>query len=239
MIRFADASLAAFTIISSSTRCCARRAAVWTMNMSAPRTDSSKRQYVSPSANVFSVTAPSSTPRWLGDLLGELGMRAARDDDEPLRRRSAAMRAPTAAGLRCRPASPSPGSASIVRFPPRPSLTVCRGAKPDERVVGDVVGDDGSRRRPNVVANSDRSNEHSVDGDPDVAPDRRPALRRPGSCGKLAVIEPAPMFDPSPISASPMYERCGTFAPSPIRDFLISTNVPAFAPRSRTVPGRR
>ena len=40
---------------------------------------------------------------------------------------------------------------------------------------------------------------------------------------------PAPMFVSSPMSASPMYERCGTFVPSPIREFLISTNVPAFA----------
>src|SRR5690242_21309005 len=51
---------------------------------------------------------------------------------------------------------------------------------------------------------------------------------RPDWCGKLAVIAPAPIFVPSPMSASPMYERCGTLARSPIREFLISTNVPAF-----------
>ena len=45
----------------------------------------------------------------------------------------------------------------------------------------------------------------------------------PGLCGKFAVIAPAPTFVSAPISASPMYDRCGTFVRSPIREFLIST----------------
>ena len=61
----------------------------------------------------------------------------------------------------------------------------------------------------------------------------------PGWCGKFAVIAPAPTFVSSPISASPMYERCGTFVRAPMSEFLISTKVPAFAWVSRTVPGRR
>ena len=61
----------------------------------------------------------------------------------------------------------------------------------------------------------------------------------PGVCGKFAVMFPAAMFVPSPMSASPMYERCGTLVPAPIREFLISTKVPALASGSRTVPGRR
>ncbi len=40
----------------------------------------------------------------------------------------------------------------------------------------------------------------------------------------------APRLAPSPTSASPTYERCGTFAPAPMSEFLTSTNVPAFAP---------
>jgi hypothetical protein len=64
VIRFADASFAALTMIRSSTRCCAIGvAAVWTMNMSAPRTESSKRKYGEPSANVVRSTGVSSTPR--------------------------------------------------------------------------------------------------------------------------------------------------------------------------------
>ena len=61
----------------------------------------------------------------------------------------------------------------------------------------------------------------------------------PGLCGKFAVIAPAPMFVSSPISASPMYDRCGTFVRSPIAEFLISTKVPAFDSAARAVPGRR
>ena len=34
------------------------------------------------------------------------------------------------------------------------------------------------------------------------------------------------MLLPSPISASPTYERCGTLAPGPIWAFLVSTKVP-------------
>ena len=56
---------------------------------------------------------------------------------------------------------------------------------------------------------------------------------------KNAVIVPAPTFVPSPTSASPRYERCGTFVPSPIRVFLSSTKVPALARAASTVPGRR
>src|ERR1700732_4831929 len=41
---------------------------------------------------------------------------------------------------------------------------------------------------------------------------------------------PAPMLAPGPISASPTYARWGTFAPSPMSAFLVSTKVPMCAP---------
>ena len=64
-MRFAEASLAALIMISSSIRCWSTGTdAVWTMKMSAPRIESSYRQYVSPLANVFRVTSPSSQPIW-------------------------------------------------------------------------------------------------------------------------------------------------------------------------------
>ena len=45
VIRFAEASFAALTMIRSSMKCSPiDGAAVWTMNMSAPRTESSKRK---------------------------------------------------------------------------------------------------------------------------------------------------------------------------------------------------
>ena len=52
-------------------------------------------------------------------------------------------------------------------------------------------------------------------------------------------IEPAPMFECSPMVASPTYERCGTLLPVPIFAFFVSTNVPILPSAPSTVPGRR
>jgi hypothetical protein len=50
---------------------------------------------------------------------------------------------------------------------------------------------------------------------------------------------PAAMLASSPTSASPRYERCGTFAPVPMFEFFASTKVPILAFSPTTVPGRR
>src|SRR3954451_14944314 len=47
------------------------------------------------------------------------------------------------------------------------------------------------------------------------------------------------MLVPSPMVASPTYDRCGTFEPGPISAFLVSTNVPTLAFAANLVPGRR
>lgn len=47
------------------------------------------------------------------------------------------------------------------------------------------------------------------------------------------------MFEYSPIVASPTYDRCGTFDPSPIDAFFVSTYVPILPLRASRVPGRR
>ena len=47
------------------------------------------------------------------------------------------------------------------------------------------------------------------------------------------------MFVYSPIVASPTYDRCGTFVPSPIVAFFISTYVPTLDFAPSRVPGRR
>src|SRR5258705_148105 len=47
------------------------------------------------------------------------------------------------------------------------------------------------------------------------------------------------MFVLGPTCASPRYVRCGTFVPSPMTDFFISTKFPARAPSLRCVPGRK
>jgi hypothetical protein len=63
VIRFAEASFAASIMISSSiTLRSTGSQPVWMRNTSAPRIDSSYRQYVSPFAKVFTCTAPSFTP---------------------------------------------------------------------------------------------------------------------------------------------------------------------------------
>src|SRR5215475_2239653 len=50
---------------------------------------------------------------------------------------------------------------------------------------------------------------------------------------------PAPTLTPSPTVASPTYERCGTFDPRPIVDFLSSTKLPTFALGPTCESGRR
>src|SRR5690606_17024856 len=47
------------------------------------------------------------------------------------------------------------------------------------------------------------------------------------------------MFENSPIVASPTYDRCGTFDPSPIDALFVSTNVPIFPLTPNRVPGRK
>src|SRR5690606_581065 len=47
------------------------------------------------------------------------------------------------------------------------------------------------------------------------------------------------MFENSPIVASPTYDRCGTFVPSPIDAFFVSTYVPILPLRPNRVPGRK
>ena len=43
----------------------------------------------------------------------------------------------------------------------------------------------------------------------------------------------------SPISASPMYDRWGTFEPVPIVEFFVSTKAPILPSVPSIVPGRR
>ena len=109
------------------------------------------------------------------------------------------------------PSSPCPrgraASAQSSRFPPRPSLLICRGGKPASALSGTssvmtapaavhassptVTG------ATNIVSTATRT----------LLPIDVLPLGRPGRCGKFAVIDPAPMLVPSPISASPMYEE--------------------------------
>src|SRR5215204_920060 len=71
-------------------------------------------------------------------------------------------------------ASSRPGSAcSIVPLSTASFLDRLAERETDERVLGDVVRDDRPGSSPRIVADSDRSNEHSVHSYADVTPDRR------------------------------------------------------------------
>src|SRR3954468_1766407 len=73
-MRFADASFAASIMISSSIRCWSTGGElVCTMKRSAPRIDSSYRQYVSPLANVRSDTSPTWMPSFSAILSASSG----------------------------------------------------------------------------------------------------------------------------------------------------------------------
>src|SRR5918995_359816 len=178
VIRLAEASFAALTMISSSIRCSPiEGAAVWTMNMSAPRTESSKRKYGEPSANVVRSTRVSSTPRWPAIFVASSGCELPATTASRFCGVSDRAR-PTMSCDAVPPVPSSPGRVcSIVPLSTAPFLVDLSRRKAGERPVGDVVGDDGTGRRPRIVANSDRSNEHSVHGDADVVADRRPPLR--------------------------------------------------------------
>ena len=63
-MRLADARLAASTMMSCSMiESLMGSAWLWMMNTSQPRTDSSKRQWISPLANRWMLGSPSSMPR--------------------------------------------------------------------------------------------------------------------------------------------------------------------------------
>src|SRR5215210_8542534 len=180
VIRFADASRAAWIIISSSIRLRSTGSLpVWTTKMSAPRIDSTYRQYDSPFANVSSSTSPSSTCSCSAIRPASSGC----DRPENTISRFCGVSAiawPTFNSARGG-ATSRPGSAcSIVPLSTASFRDRLAGRETDERVLGDVVRDDRSRSSPRIVADSDRSNEHSVHCYTDVAADRRLALRQSG-----------------------------------------------------------
>ena len=146
----------------------------------------------------------------LGDPLRELRMRAAGEDHQPLLRRRARCQCPGCgsrrAGRDSRPGSRSVSSV-VVAFHAR-RRTLLRDLprrETGERSGRDVVGYDRSRRRSKHRRQS-RPEQRRYCGLPVLTflPIFVRCLGRPGSCGKFAVIAPAPMLVSSPMSASPM-----------------------------------
>src|SRR4029077_6364716 len=171
-MRFADASFAALIMIRSSIRCWSTGIdAVCTMKMSAPRIESSYRQYVSPLANVFRVISPSSQPICRPIFCASSGF------DRPATSISLLFGVrpivrPTTGPAAGRSGAPSPGNVcSTVPLSTPPLLDRLPRRESDERIVRNVLGDDGARRRPDVIAERHGCDEHRVDGDPPVATD--------------------------------------------------------------------
>src|SRR5215210_4786039 len=191
VIRFADASFAAWIMIRSSIRLRSTGSQpVWTRKTSAPRIDSSKRQYVSPFAKEPRVTPPSSTPsrapifwassRWerpeksISRFCGPRSIQCS----------GFGATAGVTAGTVSSPGRLASSVVAIVGSAVSTggvSLLVLLLRPGDgERSGRDVFGDDGSRRNPSAIANLDRSNECILDAGPDVGPDRGATFRLAG-----------------------------------------------------------
>src|SRR3954449_10130745 len=182
VMRLAEASLAAWIISSSSIRFWSTGShPVCTRKRSAPRIDSSKRTYVSPLPNVCSSIPPSSTPS--GSAIREASARWERPENTISRfcgPRSSQWPVPglvTVSEAASRPGSVS----SVVALPGCIALLVLLARPGDpERICRDVLRYDRTRCNPCSVPDLDRRHEAIVDTGPDVATDRRPALRPAG-----------------------------------------------------------
>src|SRR3979411_1334587 len=187
-MRLADASFAAWIMNMSSMRCASTgMQPVWTRKTSAPRIDSSYRQYVSPFLNVSRTTSPSSSPRCCAIAFARSGC------DRPAKTMS---RFCGPRSIQCpwdgcvTVAFSSPGRASsavrlsmLVVDPP--FLCFLARREPCKRSRGDIICDDRTRRNPSIVANVHRCTERIVDTGPDVAPDPGLPLRSAWLVGEV------------------------------------------------------
>src|SRR5262245_33863988 len=176
VIRFAEASRAALIMIRSSTRFRSTGShADWTMKRSAPRTESSYRQYVSPFANVFSFTSPSSMSSCSAMRWARSGFERPANNISRFCGASASARPTSSSG--CGVTPPSPGRAcSIVPLSTAPFLVHLLRPGDRKRARRYILCDDGAGCNPCVVADRDGGDKGIVDTRPDVAPDRRPEL---------------------------------------------------------------
>src|SRR5207302_2261915 len=190
VMRFADASFAAWIISISSIRFRSTgMLPVCTRKMSAPRIDSLYRQYVSSFLNVSSSTPPSSSPRCSAIAPARSGCeRPAKTirrfcgprsiqcpgDDSVMDAFSSPGRASSAVSVRLTMLLVDPAF-----------LGLLARREPGERSGGDIICDDRTRRNPSVVANVDRSIERIVDTGPDVAADPSRALRQTRFVGEI------------------------------------------------------
>src|SRR6266550_1048837 len=186
-MRFADASFAASIMISSSIRCWSTGGElVCTMKRSAPRIDSSYRQYVSPLANVRSDTSPTWMPSFSAILCASSGCeRPAKSIsrfDGPLSIQCSGL----TSGFDSATSSPGRRVSSVVALSTEIALfrDLLR-REPSERFGRDIFCYVCPARNPCVVPDLDRGFEAIVNAGPDVASDLRPALRATALMGKV------------------------------------------------------
>src|SRR6266550_1282954 len=186
-MRFADASFAASIMISSSIRCWSTGGElVCTMKRSAPRIDSSYRQYVSPLANVRSDTSPTWMPSFSAILCASSGCeRPAKSIsrfDGPLSIQCSGL----TSGFDSATSSPGRRVSSVVALSTEIALfrDLLR-REPSERFGRDIFCYVCPARNPCVVPDLDRGFEPIVNAGVDVSPDLRPPLGAVGLVGEI------------------------------------------------------
>src|SRR6266487_4569592 len=186
-MRFAEASFAASIMISSSIRCWSTGGElVWTMKTSAPRIDSSYRQYVSPLANVRSDTSPAWMPSFSAIRWASSGC----ERPEKSMSRFDGPRSIQCSGLTSAlvSATSSPGKrvSSVVALSTEIALfrDLLRG-KTGERFGRDIFCYVRTACNPCIVPDLHRCLEAIVDAGPDVAADLRPPFWPAGLMGEV------------------------------------------------------
>src|SRR6266540_3346423 len=186
-MRFADASLAASIMISSSIRCWSTGGElVWTMKRSAPRIDSSNRQYVSPLAKVRRDTSPTWIPSFSAIRCASSGCeRPAKSMsrfDGPVSIQCSGL----SSGLVSATSSPGRRVSSVVALSTEVALfrDLLR-REPSKRFGRDIFCYVRPARNPCIVSDLDRGLEAIVNPGPDVAADLRPLLRAARLVGEV------------------------------------------------------
>src|SRR6187431_831823 len=145
------------------------------MNKSAPRTESSYRQYVSPFANVLSFTLPSSMPSCSAIRCARSGFERPENSISRFCGASAIARPTSSSGWGVIPSSPG-SVCSIVPLSTAPFLVHLLRPGDRQGARRNILCDHGAGCNPCVVADRNGGDERIVDTRPDVATDRRPFL---------------------------------------------------------------
>ena len=118
-------------------------------------------------------------------------------------------------------------------------LVLLACARDGQRVGGHVLRDRRSSCRPCSVSDLDRRDEAILDPDPDVVADPGAAFRHARLVREVCGDRAGPDVRVLAHLGITDVGEVRDLGARPMREFLISTKVPAFESASRTVPGRR